>query len=65
MRTAIFCGGSIGHEFLGVVEQVGAEVHNFAEADPGRRAVQFLRRHVRPLRRGMDLELDQGRRIWQ
>jgi threonine dehydrogenase-like Zn-dependent dehydrogenase len=39
--------GSIGHEFIGVVEQAGAEVRGVRAGRPGDRAVH-LQRHVLP-----------------
>ena len=42
-------GRAMGHEAIGVVEDVGAEVRTIKQRRPGRDAVRVLRRHLRLL----------------
>ena len=57
--------GSIGHEFIGVVEEIGADVDHRRAGRPGRRAVH-LQRHVLPaLPERVDDQLRAGRELRQ
>jgi threonine dehydrogenase-like Zn-dependent dehydrogenase len=51
----------LGHENMGVVEEVGSGVDRISAGGPGIGAVQYRLRHLPQLRRGLGLRVPPGR----
>ena len=50
----------MGHEFIGIVEEVGAEVHRLRSRRPGRRSVRVVGQHLRLLPAGLQIACRNG-----